>query len=158
MDFDARNAATPAKEPGSTKVSRPPAHPIDVQIGQKIKAMRRARDLSQEALAEKIGVTFQQVQKYENGANRVSVSKLHAIAAALAVDVQALVGDLLQTGKSNWQALERAAFTATPEGARLIDTFLALSPHQQRMSFGMMTALAECRRALKEDPSSGEPD
>jgi transcriptional regulator with XRE-family HTH domain len=152
MNAETRDPATPAtKEARSTKACKLPAHPVDVQIGQKIKALRRARNLSQEVLAEKIGVTFQQVQKYENGSNRVSVSKLHALAAALAVDVQALVGDLAQTGESNLQAPERMAFASTPEGARLIDDILTLSPQQRRMSFGMIAALAACARAPKEE-------
>ncbi len=55
----------------------------DVAIGEKIKARRMALGMSQEKLAEQLGVTFQQVQKYENGTNRVSVSRMLQIAAAL---------------------------------------------------------------------------
>ena len=50
--------------------------PLDVMVGSKIRIFRTHRGLSQSNLAEKIGVAFQQVQKYENGANRVGASRL----------------------------------------------------------------------------------
>jgi transcriptional regulator with XRE-family HTH domain len=61
----------------------------DVAIGQKVRALRLDRGLSQGALAEKIGVTFQQLQKYENGLNRISAGRLLRIAAAFGVPVTA---------------------------------------------------------------------
>ena len=61
----------------------------DVAIGQKLRALRLDRGLSQGALAGEIGVTFQQLQKYENGANRISAGRLIRVAAALKVPVTA---------------------------------------------------------------------
>ncbi len=58
-------------------------------IGQKVRALRLDRGLSQGGLADQIGITFQQVQKYENGANRISAGRLVRIAAALNVPVTA---------------------------------------------------------------------
>ncbi|HZZ68717.1 MAG TPA: helix-turn-helix domain-containing protein [Phenylobacterium sp.] len=58
-------------------------HKLDVAIGQRIRQRRRALGLPQTALAETVGVTFQQIQKYERGANRISFSRLVEIAAAL---------------------------------------------------------------------------
>ena len=60
-------------------------HHVDRHVGALIRVKRRALGLSQEALADAIGVTFQQVQKYERGANRVSSSKLFEIAQTLDV-------------------------------------------------------------------------
>lgn len=60
---------------------------LDVHVGSRIAARRAALGLSQTALAQTVGVTFQQVQKYESGTNRVSASRLHAIAEALAVPI-----------------------------------------------------------------------
>ena len=54
--------------------------PIDVRVGQRIKARRVALKFSQTALADSLGLTFQQVQKYENGRNRVGASRLTQIA------------------------------------------------------------------------------
>jgi transcriptional regulator with XRE-family HTH domain len=60
---------------------------VDRQVGARVKALRTHLKMSQSALAEKIGVTFQQVQKYEKGANRVGASRLQRIAEALGVGV-----------------------------------------------------------------------
>ena len=62
-------------------------HPVDLHIGRRIRAVREYCGLSQSALGERIGVTFQQVQKYERGANRVSGSMLYEIAGALGITV-----------------------------------------------------------------------
>lgn len=59
------------------------AHPTDLHVGTMIRARRRKLGVSQEKLAEALKLTFQQVQKYERGANRVSASKLQEIADAL---------------------------------------------------------------------------
>jgi transcriptional regulator with XRE-family HTH domain len=56
---------------------------IDVELGRRLRAMRKAAGLSQEEVAEKIGLTFQQIQKYEWGTNRLSVARMIQIAAAL---------------------------------------------------------------------------
>ena len=58
-------------------------HPIDVEIGKRIRHRRWQLGVTQQALAEKCGVKFQQIQKYETGRNRVSASRLWEIAAAL---------------------------------------------------------------------------
>ena len=66
-------------------------NPIDVEVGARIRVRRKYLSLSQSALAEALGLTFQQVQKYERGANRVSASMLVKIAAKLDTTVGALV-------------------------------------------------------------------
>ncbi len=58
-------------------------HPVDVHVGARVKNRRLIQGLSQEELANAVGVTFQQVQKYERGSNRISVSRLAEIANAL---------------------------------------------------------------------------
>ena len=58
--------------------------PVDAWVGARIAARRQALGLSQTALAERVGVSFQQIQKYETGINRISASRLHQIAVALA--------------------------------------------------------------------------
>ena len=65
----------------------PVADPIDVAVGARIRLLRKLRGLSQQALAEAAGVTFQQIQKYERGANRVSASMLSRIATTLQAPV-----------------------------------------------------------------------
>lgn len=67
---------------------RMPLDAVDAHMGQLIRSQRLAKKISQRKLASQIGVTFQQVQKYENGSNRISASKLVEIAEALEMDVR----------------------------------------------------------------------
>ena len=62
-------------------------HPIDVMVGKRIRLRRVQLGLSQTELGQKLGVTFQQIQKYENGANRVSCSRLYETSVALDVPI-----------------------------------------------------------------------
>jgi transcriptional regulator with XRE-family HTH domain len=63
-------------------------HPIDVYVGSRIRLQRIMRGLTQSELAKLVGISFQSVQKYERGENRVSASRLHEFATALAVPEQ----------------------------------------------------------------------
>ena len=63
------------------------------EIGRKIKELRKRNGLSQEKLSELIGVSLQQVQKYESGANKLNTDKLQAIASALSLSVAAFFED-----------------------------------------------------------------
>ena len=64
-------------------------HPIDHHVGQRLRLLRSMSGISQERLASDIGLTFQQIQKYERGANRISASKLYEIAQSLKVSISA---------------------------------------------------------------------
>jgi transcriptional regulator with XRE-family HTH domain len=66
-------------------VKRP--DPVDIEVGHRIRIERLARGLSQTALANQLGVTFQQVQKYEKGVNRVGAGRLTKIAEVLGIEV-----------------------------------------------------------------------
>jgi transcriptional regulator with XRE-family HTH domain len=72
-------------ESSEMSVKRP--DPVDVEVGHRIRIERLARGLSQTALANQLGVTFQQVQKYEKGVNRVGAGRLTKIAEVLGVAV-----------------------------------------------------------------------
>jgi len=62
-------------------------HPVDVHVGKQLRMQRIVMGLSQEALAKAVGITFQQVQKYERGINRMSASRLYDFARVLSVPV-----------------------------------------------------------------------
>lgn len=64
--------------------------PIDIIVGSNVRQLRARRRVSQLELGEALGLTFQQIQKYEKGTNRVSASKLHQIAVFLGVDISEL--------------------------------------------------------------------
>lgn len=63
------------------------AHPVDIHVGRQIKSQRLARGLSQEEFGRRLELTFQQIQKYETGYNRVSASRLYEITQVLEVPV-----------------------------------------------------------------------
>lgn len=71
----------PQKRRGKTEAGDP--HPVDIHVGDKLRLMRTLRGYSQTELATRVGLTFQQVQKYESGANRISASRLWEISEAL---------------------------------------------------------------------------
>jgi transcriptional regulator with XRE-family HTH domain len=71
-------------------VKRP--DPVDIEVGHRIRIERLARGLSQTALANQLGVTFQQVQKYEKGVNRVGAGRLTKIAEVLGIEVGTFFG------------------------------------------------------------------
>ena len=70
-------------------VKRP--DPVDIEVGHRIRIERLARGLSQTALANQLGVTFQQVQKYEKGVNRVGAGRLTKIAEVLGIEVSTVL-------------------------------------------------------------------
>ena len=77
--------AQPIRRYGRQKSEKP--NPIDVQVGSRVRLRRNMLGLSQEKLGEAIGLTFQQVQKYERGANRIGASRLHELSRVLDVPV-----------------------------------------------------------------------
>lgn len=79
--------------------------PIDRAVGANIRRMRMARGITQSALAEPLGVTFQQLQKYEKGANRVSASKLVRIAGVLGCSLGDLFHDVQRAEAANAPAM-----------------------------------------------------
>ncbi|MGE4527439.1 MAG: helix-turn-helix domain-containing protein [Rhodospirillaceae bacterium] len=86
---------TPAKDkPARRTVKNDGPDPIDLHVGARIRSMRCARSMTQEQLAEAAGVTFQQIQKYERGFNRVSASRLVRISYALGCAPASVFADL----------------------------------------------------------------
>ncbi|WP_422108184.1 helix-turn-helix domain-containing protein [Agrobacterium tumefaciens] len=104
-------------------------NPIDAEVGVRIRSRRRTIGLSQGKLAEALGVTFQQVQKYEKGTNRVGASRLQNLANALRVPVEYFFyGNAKQTAGSETQTLlvayhDLTVFLETVEGKELNAAF-----------------------------------
>jgi transcriptional regulator with XRE-family HTH domain len=102
--------------------------PIDVAVGARIRIRRRWLGFSQTQLANALGITFQQVQKYERGANRVSASMLVKIAAKLETTVAALVGE---DGQAPVEAIIYAQL-ATPGATDLLAAFAGIEDGDSR--------------------------
>jgi len=103
--------------------------PVDVQVGQRICLVREQAGLTQADLGSAIGVTFQQVQKYEKGTNRVSASRLAKIADYLDCSIESLFplrdreafdeeGALDQMGATSWGRQMASLFVALPRDHR----------------------------------------
>lgn len=116
------------------------ADPVDVAVGARIRLLRKLRGLSQQALAEAAGVTFQQIQKYERGANRVSASMLSRIAGALETPVAEMFGESSSSGGA---IDEVAALLAEPGALELLRAYTALPRGPAR------SALVDFVRALR---------
>jgi transcriptional regulator with XRE-family HTH domain len=116
------------------------ADPVDVAVGARIRLLRKLRGLSQQALAEAAGVTFQQIQKYERGANRVSASMLSRIAGALETPVAEMFGESSSSGGA---IDEVAALLAEPGALELLRAYTALPRGPAR------AALVDFVRALR---------
>jgi transcriptional regulator with XRE-family HTH domain len=109
----------------------------DAIVGHHIRAHRLAKRMSQSALAGRIGVTFQQVQKYEKGVNRVGSGRLVRVAAALDVPVMALLAGLSASAKN--PVPSPVALIAQAQPLRLVKAFAAIDDKGVRRALMMLT-------------------
>ena len=114
--------------------------PVDTLVGQNIRICRLQRGMSQTELGERIGVTFQQVQKYEKGANRVGASRLTMIADVLAVPLPTLFDGAATAGQGSPEASPRHLL-AKPHSLRLLQAFDKVRDDGTRMA---LLAMVEC--------------
>lgn len=127
-------------------------HRLDVAIGQRIRERRRTLGLSQAGLADVVGVTFQQIQKYERGANRISFSRLVEIAGALRCELGDLTEGLYATTPAD-ELGHLNTLLAKPGALELLEAFAALSsPHLQRAIVKHARTLGE---AAQDDATGG---
>ena len=143
-------ARTETQSRQSNAGERGPAE-VDMHVGARVRMRRRFLGLTQQALAESLGLTFQQVQKYERGANRVSASKLYEIARALHVPVPYFfegLGD--PTAGASAAGLDDASeqhvhgFLMTTEGLELAAAFPRITrPRLRRRILDLVRSLAD---------------
>jgi transcriptional regulator with XRE-family HTH domain len=111
------------------------AHPVDLYVGARLRIRRKVLGLSQTQLAEALGITFQQIQKYERGANRISASKLYEAARLLQSPVAYFFEGLDETAGNSVDdgfAQRMTQFVATPEGLELASLFPRLNDRRLR--------------------------
>lgn len=94
------------------------AHPIDHHVGQKLRQRRRLLGLTQQKLAEAVNIRFQQIQKYESGANRISASRLWTLSRALDVPVSYFFDGLNGLDHSASHNQPAAQNGMSPDGTR----------------------------------------
>jgi transcriptional regulator with XRE-family HTH domain len=120
---------------------------IDRKLGQRVRSRRLEIGMSQERLAELLGVTFQQVQKYEKGVNRIAASRLYDIASALQQPVSRFFEGLSQ-GRAAGVAEGKQDYIddalATPEGSQLMSVFASIKNQRvRRKVVDLVRTLAE---------------
>ena len=108
--------------------------PIDVAVGARMRMRRKTLGLTQTALAEALGITFQQVQKYERGFNRVSASKLYEIARVLKVPLSYFFEGFDGTADRGEAGSDMtpADFLGTTEGLALAEAFPRIRNEERR--------------------------
>lgn len=95
------------------------SHPTDLHIGRRIRLRRTLLGLSQQQLAGAVGVTFQQIQKYESGANRISAARLYDLSRALGVGPMFFVEDMPDAGPDAIASSDPMVRTETLELVRI---------------------------------------
>jgi transcriptional regulator with XRE-family HTH domain len=115
----------------------------DIEIGRKIRALRLQRGLSQTSLADGIGLTFQQVQKYEKGTNRVSAGRLQRIADLLETPVMFFYGGAGISAKKREKRNEGLAYLQTKGAMRLMRAYGEISSRATKYA---LVVLAESLR------------
>jgi transcriptional regulator with XRE-family HTH domain len=113
-------------------MSRKGPNTVDKIVGRNIRMHRLAKGLSQTELGEHLGVTFQQVQKYEKGSNRVGSGRLYEIATVLGVRVTEFFAGGEQIGRSSGQSL--LDLLSEPHSLRLAQAFSRISDKNMRRS------------------------
>jgi transcriptional regulator with XRE-family HTH domain len=100
------------------------SEPLDAMVGAKVRVFRLNRGISQTALAEQLGVSFQQVQKYEKGANRIGANRLSQIAAALEISI----ADLFEPSRGRAAEIDSPfKLLAEPGALRVLKAYVQTS-------------------------------
>ena len=114
--------------------------PVDTRIGARIRMRRMLVGISQTELGEKSGVTFQQIQKYEKGTNRVSVSRLHQIAQTLGVPVEFFYEGLSESGAATIDNVpDVSSLLATADALDMLKAFAVLENRAVRRRLVALT-------------------
>ncbi|MBB3571755.1 transcriptional regulator with XRE-family HTH domain [Rhizobium sp. BK491] len=132
-------------------------HPVDLHVGQQIRIRRIQSNVSLGDLGAGIGVSLQQVQKYESGRNRVSASMLYEVANRLRVPVSKFFEGLPDPATSEDSRIttevdERIAYISTAEGRRLIEDVLLLPARVRSRVVALVSSIAD--EEMEEEPNA----
>lgn len=152
-DSDLAPSSNQSPPTGNDDAARVP-NPIDIHVGARVKMLRRRTGISQRILANSLGLTFQQVQKYEQGTNRVSASKLYEIARFLEIPVTFFFEGLDDPKQMSSEEIVAYAFVQdflmTNEGFDLAVSFAKVKNGATRRR------LIELMKAVSEDDPPAE--
>lgn len=126
----------------TTKKDEHEPHPLDIALGGRVRLRRKELGFSQDQLARAVGITFQQVQKYEHGTNRISFSRLVEIAEALECGVTDLIGNL-DKSKGSIAISRHIGLLATSGATDLLDAYAGIdSPKRRRAVLNLAREIA----------------
>jgi len=119
-------------------------HPVDVHVGKHIRHRRWLVGMTQQNLAERVGIKFQQIQKYETGANRVSASRLWNIADALGVEISFFFEGLeSESSEKSGADGVPADLMGDKEALDLVRSYYAIPENQRRRLFELARVLSD---------------
>ena len=123
---------------------------IDLHVGKRLRRRRRLLGMTQQVLAEEVGIRFQQIQKYECGANRVSASRLFELSEALSVPVQYFYEGLGEQDASGRGGPEFLApdVLSKKETMDLVRAYYAISEEPRRHVLDLVKSLEKSRAAV----------
>ncbi len=116
-------------------------HPVDVHVGKRVRHRRWMIGVTQQQLAERVGIKFQQIQKYETGVNRISASRLWDIADALQVNVGFFFEGL--KSEAEWENPAPGDLLADREALELVRSYYAIPENQRRQLFELARVLSD---------------
>lgn len=116
-------------------------HPVDIHVGQRVRQRRWMLGMTQQQLGEKVGIKFQQIQKYETGTNRISASRLWDIASALDVKISFFFEGLAGEGDERHGAT--GDMMTDKEALDLVRAYYAIPETQRRRLFDLARVLSE---------------
>lgn len=119
-------------------------HPVDIHVGKRVRHRRWMLGMTQQQLAARVGIKFQQIQKYETGANRISASRLWDISDALDVSV-AYFFDGIDTGEGDHAdgRADQRDILGDREALELVRSYYAIPENQRRRLFELARVLSD---------------
>ncbi len=119
-------------------------HPVDIHVGKRVRHRRWLTGMTQQQLAEKVGIKFQQIQKYETGMNRVSASRLWDIADALGVEVSFFFEGLEANANAGVdESGIPSDILANKEALELVRSYYAMPQNQRKRLFDLARVLSD---------------
>ena len=121
-------------------------HPVDVHVGKRVRHRRWMLGVTQQQLGEKVGIKFQQIQKYETGMNRISASRLWDIAEALDVPVsfffEGYEKEGMSSGTNENGDMAQGDLLSDKEALDLVRSYYAIPENQRRKLFDLARVLS----------------
>ncbi len=118
-------------------------HPVDVHVGKRIRHRRWMVGMTQQQLAEKVGIKFQQIQKYETGMNRVSASRLWDIAEAVDVPISFFFEGIDVESDAAASKMVPGDIMADKEALELVRSYYSIPENQRRRLFELARVLSD---------------